>query len=190
MDRVKSPFGYDADLEYKLDVSIITKMYRDKCGIDLSDEFDGTSYIERYRCIGTGYKFWYPFTLAGDEKFYQKVSSAWENYYKTTRWEYTPSLSYIKPNHSVLEIGCGQGYFLKELENLGLTKVKGLDFNKNAIANKVTKFNILEQNIEDMGDNECYDVICFFQLLEHVPDNYKFLSDAKKLLNEGGGNDF
>ena len=185
-NTIKSPFKFDSVLLEKKSVSDINQMYLDKCNVDIGEYFEQLDSIELYKCKGTGYKFWYPFTLAGNESFYKKVSSTWKNYYKTDRWEYDISQSYINTKSSVLEVGCGRGYFLKNLEEKGVKQAVGLDFNTEAIKNKVTKFDVLNKDLKELKSKESFDIICFFQVLEHIPDPMSFLEDCKNILNENG----
>ncbi len=183
---IKSPFGFDSVLLQKKPVSDINEIYLDKCSVDIREHFGELKNIELYKCKGTGYKFWYPFSLAGNEKFYQKISAAWSNYYRTDRWEYAISQAYINRNSNVLEVGCGRGYFLKKLEEKGVKQAIGLDFNNEAIKKKVTKFDILNKDLRSIKSKKSFDSICFFQVLEHIPDPMSFLEDCKNILNDNG----
>ena len=183
---IKSPFKFDSVLLQKKSVSNINEMYLDKCNVDIREHFGDLENIELYECKGTGYKFWYPFSLAGNERFYQKVSAAWSNYYRTDRWEYDVSQAYINKNSNVLEIGCGRGYFLKRLEEKGVKQAVGLDFNNEAIKSKITKFDILSKDLRGFESQQLFDVICSFQVLEHISDPMSFLEDCKSALNNGG----
>lgn len=183
---IKSPFKFESVFLQRKSVLDINKMYLDKCNVDICEYFEELNSIELYECKGTGYKFWYPSTLAGNEGFYKKVSLAWKDYYKTDRWEYDASQAYINTNFSVLEIGCGRGYFLKKLEEKGVKQALGLDFNKEAIKNKVTKFDVLNKDLRELKSKKSFNTICFFQVLEHISDPMSFIEDCKNLLNDGG----
>lgn len=183
---IKSPFNFDSVLLRKKSVSDINKMYLDKCRVNICEYFGELKSIELYECKGTGYKFWYPFILAGNESFYKEISSSWENYYRTDRWEYDISLSYIHQGSNVLEIGCGRGYFLRRLEDKGIKQAVGLDFNNEAIKDKVTKFNVLNKDLREFKSQKLFDTICSFQVLEHITDPMLFLKDCKNILNDGG----
>ncbi len=185
-NNIISPFHSESQLIKTVPVSQVVAMYKEKCGVYVTESFGSLQEIELYKCMKTGYRFWYPLNLAGDTQFYDKVSLAWENYYKETRWEYKEALANIQPSDSVLEVGCGRGFFLKELEEKGVSNALGLDFNPEAINNKVTKFDILDKDLNELDIENKFDVICFFQVLEHVSDPFAFLTNVKKLLNKGG----
>lgn len=184
--NVLSPFGFDSVLVKSVDVETVNQMYLDKCGYDIKGDLHNLDKIFLYECEGTGYKFWYPLSLAGNEIFYENISSLWSNYYKTDRWEYHLVHNYIKNIDRVLEIGCGRGFFLQQLEMKGGGDIMGIDFNKQAISSKVTKFPILNKDLNDLDNGEKFDVICFFQVLEHIADPYNFLLTSMGRLNKGG----
>jgi len=90
----------------------------------------------------------------------------------------------------VLNIGCGYNRFLVELKNKGYD-VTAIDINKNIvdfsrnILGIEKAFNIsIEEFIEK--SKEQFDVITFFELLEHIEKPGVFLRSLKKILNEGG----
>lgn len=138
------------------------------------------------QCKKTGYKFWYPFGVSGPEEFYVEISKAWPNYYKKDRWEYDLASKYVEPKSSLLEIGCGKGYFLQRMERKDVECV-GLELNNEAIVNKVCRSEIYREFIEDhIKRGRKYDVVVSFQVLEHVEDPMSFIKSALSLLNAGG----
>lgn len=185
---VISPFGGNVDLVKSFDIGYINQIYLDKCGLDISKYFKKINYkaLHLLQCKKTGYKFWFPFGVSGPEEFYAEISKAWPNYYKTDRWEYDLASKYVRPKSSLLEIGCGKGYFLQKMESKDVECV-GLEFNNEAIVNKVCRSEVYREFIEDhIKRGTKYDVVVSFQVLEHVEDPMSFIKSALRLLNAGG----
>ena len=185
--NIASPFGGRARLVQTLDVSTLIAKYRHKCGIDVARWFSGLRAIHLYECTETGFRFWQPACIAGDEVFYHLVGSAWMQYYRTNRWEYGIARDFVKKHRDVLEIGAGRGFFLKSLEGVTNHAV-GLELNGEAISTKVTKFPIEHAQLPDIVKRhpESFDVVCAFQVLEHIVDPCEFLNDAIRCLRNDG----
>jgi 2-polyprenyl-3-methyl-5-hydroxy-6-metoxy-1,4-benzoquinol methylase len=186
-DEIASPFGGLAQRIQIMPVRTLVEMYSRKCGVDVSASFGGITDVGLYRCTRTGYRFWRPERVAGDEGFYQAVSSAWANYYRTERWEYPLARKYLPREASILEIGCGPGHFLKSVEGM-VPSGMGLEFNSEAIHNKVTSFPIMRCSIEQFSTHRRgeFQFICAFQVLEHVLDPFSFIQSALECLVKGG----
>lgn len=43
--------------------------------IDVSDFFNSIKKVSIYKCLDTGYRFYYPFNISGDNIFYQKLKN-------------------------------------------------------------------------------------------------------------------
>lgn len=183
----ESPFGGTATVVQWLSPAVIAHMYRKKCGVDVLPSFGGAKDIGLYECSRTGYRFWRPACVAGSEDFYHSLSHSWHNYYRTERWEYPATRDRIRRGMRVLEIGCGRGYFLKSLEATG-ARCEGLELNSQAIDGKVTNSPIHLATIEDFANAKTgsFDVVCSFQVLEHIVDPYSFLKAAAACIPPGG----
>lgn len=184
---VGSPFGGSAKIVQTIPVSILLEMYNRKCGVDISSSFHGTPEVGLYQCGITGYKFWRPEHIAGNEAFYKTLSAAWPNYYRTERWEHTFVRKYLENKNYVLEIGSGPGHFLKTLEG-DVTNAMGIELNTKAISEKVTQFQILPMSIERLNEKDEYrfDAIYAFQVLEHILNPYSLIKSSLDCLAEGG----
>lgn len=181
-----SPFGWPADLVQSIPAATIAKQYRCKCDIDIAECFDGHPTIGLYACSGTGYRFWRPAGIAGNEAFYRLLSHAWQDYYRTTRWEYPHARAALRGVDRLLEVGCGRGYFLESVEG-SAPYALGLELNTEAIEQRVTRFAIEPMSLDDLaarGDR--FDAICAFQVLEHVTEPGAFLEAALRCLSPAG----
>jgi 2-polyprenyl-3-methyl-5-hydroxy-6-metoxy-1,4-benzoquinol methylase len=138
-----------------------------------------------YKCPECFLEFSFPLKSA-PPPHYKKF----EKYFE--RWEFKKVLDFIPfKNAKILDIGCGEGYFLKLAKEKGF-EAFGIDFNEKAIEIAKEKFglkNVYPYTIEEFIEkfpNEKFDIICFFQLLEHLDDPLKFMKNIKKILKENG----
>lgn len=84
-------------------------------------------------------------------------------------------------------MGCGRGYFLRSLEAGGHEAI-GLELNDYAIANKLTKFEVRKQMLNELVEREpaSFDAVCSFQVLEHVTDPGAFIRNCLRVVRPGG----
>jgi SAM-dependent methyltransferase len=91
---------------------------------------------------------------------------------------------------SILEVGCGTGGNLEMLSRFG--RVSGMEMDESArkIANQKTHgaFEIREGTCPDNVpfESERFDLICLFDVLEHIEEDVATLSRLKRLLAPGG----
>jgi 2-polyprenyl-3-methyl-5-hydroxy-6-metoxy-1,4-benzoquinol methylase len=184
--NIEGPFG-PATRILSLPVTDILAAYRLKCGADVSRCFEGLSEVYLYECQVTGYRFWRPETIAADEGTYHLLSAAWPGYYRGDRWEYGFVRNALRKTDNVLEVGCGQGNFLRSLEGR-VRAASGIELNAQAIKNKVTKFDILRMTIEEFKSRSpaSLDAVCSFQVLEHVSAPRQFIEACAACLRPGG----
>lgn len=96
-------------------------------------------------------------------------------------------------NEKILEIGCGRGFYLKTLidvlPDLGIT---GIDLNKKYLS--VAKKFIDNEEVKLINadatnlplKNETFDRIIATEILEHIPDDQKAISEMFRVLKPGG----
>lgn len=161
--------------------------YQSQFGIDVSEVFTSLPSLKIFKCLDSGYRFFYPFHLAGDGLFYKELQkNDW--YYMPWKWEHQIARRYLHKFMNVLEVGCGRGEFLKEILN-DVSSVTGLELNSHAIKDKVRgNLDIRQVTIQDhcVKYPEHYDVVCSFQVLEHIADVKSFLEAKILALKEGG----
>lgn len=122
----------------------------------------------------------------GDGNFYSTLSKyPW--YYEENKWEYDVAAEIASQLSStnLLEIGCGNGFFLDKVSSLGM-QIQGVDINKDAVA--FCKAKGLQVEATDVFDlTTSYDLVVSFQVLEHM-DNPKRLFEflVNKLVSSGG----
>lgn len=122
----------------------------------------------------------------GDGDFYSTISRhPW--YYEENKWEYDVAADIASqlPSTKLLEIGCGNGFFLDKVSSLGM-QTHGVDINKDAI--EFCRKKGLQVDDTDVFDlTASYDLVVSFQVLEHM-DNPKRLFEflVNKLVTPGG----
>lgn len=112
------------------------------------------------------------------------------NNLKKTYAEYLKQLDKYQPKKiRLLEIGCGNGFFLEEAKKQGYKNVYGVEPGKKSVekAHPQIKKNIAI-NIFRPGlfKKKSLDVICCFQTFDHVPDPNLFLKECFNVLKKGG----
>lgn len=184
--EIEGPFGPAAQI-LAFPTGDVVAAYRRKCGADIARWFEGIPELHLFECRATGYRFWRPASVAGDEAFYAYLSGIWPGYYHEDRWEYPLVRNVVPPSARVLEVGCGRGFFLRSLEDK-IADGMGLELNTGAISNAVTRFPIVNETIEQSADRQpaAFDVVCSFQVLEHVTDPRSFIAGCLECLRPGG----
>lgn len=174
------------------EVADIVRLYRQQEEIDVAKYFQHGETVYLFECEDVGYRFYYPFEIAGDEEFYQllqgEVIKKGGEYDRDWADDHKFAFEQIAPNSKVLEIGCNTGKFLERL----LPKTQnllGLEFNEKAAELALKKgLNVKNESIEVHAEVHAgqYDVVCAFQVLEHVTQIKPFLEAAIKLLKPQG----
>ncbi len=175
-------------LESQLSTQQIINQYRQEFGIDVSNYFSNLKTVDIYQCQDSSLRFYYPFSLAGDGMFYADLARVYKGYYSVWKWEHEKVFQSINPEDKVLEIGCGRGYFLEKLKGKKANAI-GLDFNPDAVEyGKQHDILIVDETIalHAQKQAETYDVVCAFQLFEHVNEVGQFLKDSITCLKKGG----
>jgi SAM-dependent methyltransferase len=186
--KINSPLkpGAMATKVDSFEAKLIVRKYQE-IGLDVSRFFLGLEEIDLYKCETTGYRFYYPFEAIGDAEFYNDLSKNRSNYY-SDRWEHDRALQNINKDDLVLEIGSGFGAFLNRLDRTK-TKARGLELNPHAVETcQATDLDVEDKLIEQEATErqEYYDVVCSFQVLEHITNVFSFIDACVKLLKPGG----
>lgn len=188
--RVISPLSknYRTEEIWKFDSEQIIKKYKHELNIDVSDYFNNVKEIVLFKCRKSGLKFYYP-TIEGDGHFYKKLSEV-DWYYPKTKWEHFEALKNFPTHGRLLEVGCGRGDFLKLIiSEKPHLQVEGLEINPEALITlKQKKIKHSSENLNIFADENKnqFDVVCCFQVLEHVSNPKTFIEECLKLLKTGG----
>lgn len=173
---------------FDIDKEFIRAGFQKDVSIDVSYLIDTTDKISVYECLDTGYRFFYPYQVAGDSDFYEKLELIpW--YYVEWKWDYEIAASFIQEHAKVLDIGCGEGKFLDFLKSKHNCDCTGLELNPKAVKIAQDKgLNVLNELIETHAEAHegAYDVVMFYQVLEHISQIDDFFAAAVKALKPGG----
>jgi 2-polyprenyl-3-methyl-5-hydroxy-6-metoxy-1,4-benzoquinol methylase len=93
-----------------------------------------------------------------------------------------------KSGTTLLDIGCGEGFFLSNASQAGYTG-KGIEISQNAAAYARKEFglDVKATSFEELRFPENYfDVITLWQVLEHVPYPLMVLKEVHRILKPGG----
>jgi 2-polyprenyl-3-methyl-5-hydroxy-6-metoxy-1,4-benzoquinol methylase len=182
---VKSPLtNGDAIKIAEFETSAIIEDYRVLYNIDVASNFQKTKYVRLYKCESSKYEFYYPFDIVGNAEMYEQLG-LFKWYYDPWKWEHEMSMSFVEKSKSILEVGCGTGHFLNNVLRKSPNKtVVGLELSD---SDKKAQFirNISIQDYVQTHSNK-FEMVCFFQVLEHVADVRSFLQAAVDALLPGG----
>lgn len=90
---------------------------------------------------------------------------------------------------TLLEIGCGNGFFLEEAQAQGYHTVRGVEPSREAVtqANPSIREKIVCDVMRPgLFAPKQFDVICLFQVFDHVPNPKTLLDECFKVLKPGG----
>lgn len=91
--------------------------------------------------------------------------------------------------HSLLEIGCGNGFFLEEAQVRGYVDVRGVEPSAEAVAKAAPGVRgriVCDLMRPGLFAEASFDVVCLFQVFDHLPDPLSVLSETHRVLRPGG----
>jgi len=136
-------------------------------------------------CLSSDLRFFVP-PIAGSGAFYDRLNK-FEWYYLKQKAEYEYAARFINADDVVLDIGCGRGLFALQLPDK--KNYVGLEPNLDCVEDPMDcNITIIDELLEhhSISNPEKYDVVCAFQVLEHVPNVREFLRQALQCLKESG----
>ena len=89
---------------------------------------------------------------------------------------------------NVLDVGCSAGFFLKAAKDEGFNTF-GVELSPDTakIARERYGLNVVTSTLENAGfENDFFDVVTFWDVLEHVPDPTAILKEANRITKKNG----
>jgi SAM-dependent methyltransferase len=177
----------NVSLEREIPCKSIIQAYRQGFNIDVAGYFKGFDTIQVYKCLDSDFRFYYPMNLEGHSEFYEALQHfPW--YYMDWKWENEVAEALIQPSDHVLEIGCGKGSFVEKLAGKGIRCI-GLELNEDSTRKAQEKgLNILNEplGVHIRRNLKQYDVVCSFQVMEHIASVQEFIQHSIIALKPGG----
>jgi len=165
-----------------LPYALLRRLYRKFLNIDPGDQ--NFPAIELKACARCDLRFYAP-PLIGDEGFYESLQKI-DWYYLADKEEYEFAARHVSAKDRVLEVGVGRGAFAQKIDP---QSYEGLELSETAV--KMARqlgLRVSRRSIEEHAKDHAgsYDVVCSFQVLEHVADTRSFLESSLHCLRPGG----
>jgi SAM-dependent methyltransferase len=133
------------------------------------------------RCRECGFGFGHPF-VGGDAAFYSIMHE--QHGYPSWRWDYDIALQHApSAGGNALDFGAGRGFFLKGL---------GAEWKAHAVESTPTMMEYLRADgiavysaLQDAPSGH-FDMVTLFQVLEHISDFRRTISECRRLLTPSG----
>jgi 2-polyprenyl-3-methyl-5-hydroxy-6-metoxy-1,4-benzoquinol methylase len=154
---------------------------------ELRRRFTPTRDALLFACSTCGLEYFSPHNQ-GDAAFYAFLTSAEAGYYTNRRWEYSVVEKLLHSGDSLLDIGCGDGAFLKQVARR-VGRAVGVDQNPEGIrdlAEAGIDARCTDLEVFAAENAASFNVVCAFQLLEHLPRVDAFAAAARRCVAPGG----
>lgn len=187
---IKSPLNNHGHVKKiaSFKVSQLIEAWQKKYAINITQEIKSQDELILYECQDSKIKFFEPLTLTGSGEFYEQLQQ-FHWYYVPEKWEYSIAIKDLTNCQSILEVGCGEGAFIEQLQKYHDADIQGVELNPNAVKIAQKKqLPVIQQDIKEIAQEkvEHFDAICAFQVLEHLGQPQEFLSLIMNLLRPGG----
>ncbi|MDI1303871.1 MAG: class I SAM-dependent methyltransferase [bacterium] len=188
-DYVQSTLDFEAKAFLKeiIPVNELIVGYQNQFSLSVQKYFNGITEIKIYECESTKYRFFYPYNIDGDGGFYECLQN-FDWYYMPWKWEHEITKNLLSGHEKVLEVGSGGLGFVENLFKSGYN-ITGLELNEESIVKaKKNRLNVLNETIQRHSINnfDKYDLVCSYQVLEHISEVNSFIEAQINCLKKGG----
>lgn len=157
----------------------------------LREHNNQASVTQLFACRKCGLQAFFP-QIIGTPSFYVEAyglanqEKVPDFTYSEEKWDFKQALRDAEGCASLIEFGCGPGYFLSQAKAM-VPKVCGLEYNEPAAQRaRAAGFDIYDA-INDLAALEgSFDAAFSFHVLEHVSDPLEFLGRVATLVKPGG----
>jgi SAM-dependent methyltransferase len=156
---------------------------------ELCDLFEAERVAVR-RCTSCGFWFADPF-VSGTPAVYNLITAG-DEHYPPERFEFDQTVAALASQHlDVLEIGAGDGAFLRKLRAAGIegrlcaTEYDDGSIGKLRVIPGVQAFKLSPQDLAATSPGR-FDAVCMFQVLEHLDRLDELFAALRELLAPGG----
>lgn len=165
-------------------VGTLTSLWKAAGAGDISHLFENIKQLSLYESP-TGLYYFDP-PIAGDQGFYSRFYSRHQAHrflssQPDQRAEFIEAARHILPNQRLIDIGCGNGEFSKQVPHC---HYHGLDPFAGPEAIPEVERTSLERHLETRQGT--YDVVTAFQVIEHTARPRQFAEQLVQLLRPGG----
>ena len=136
----------------------IAALYLRQENLDIKNYFAHGDTVYLLECEDTGYRFYYPFEIIGDQAFYESFQvesdKKGDGYDREWAGDHKFAAGQIGKDAKLLEIGCGSGKFLSQISDI-TPNVAGLELNSIAAdAARRKGLDVQVEFIEDFCEEE------------------------------------
>jgi SAM-dependent methyltransferase len=134
--------------------------------------------------------------VAGEEllaQLYESSSFDYGQEVQSLQATYGRALGWLQARsprqEALLEIGCGNGFFLQQARRQGWREVRGVEPSADAVAKAPPELDgAIVQDMMRSGlfAPESFDAVCLFQVLDHIADPVALLEECIAVLRPGG----
>jgi SAM-dependent methyltransferase len=178
----------ESTVQDTFEVANLTREWIKAFGINIQQEMSDVSRFRLYRCTTCSLGFFKPESIAGSPVLYEALQK-FDWYYMPRKWEHDIALLDMRGCRKGMEIGCGSGDFVGRVLEEKKIAFEGCEQNPSAVEAAHRKgLRVHLETAENLAQlyPSSYDVVCSFQVLEHVKKPSAFLEAATKLLRPGG----
>jgi 2-polyprenyl-3-methyl-5-hydroxy-6-metoxy-1,4-benzoquinol methylase len=175
----------------EIDADKVWTALREEYGVDVPQAVRArhatTGSWSLMRCPSCGLEH-FPDAPQGDAEFYALLMGS-ECDYEVDRWEFRQVGRRIPSTASVIDLGCGEGWFLRGLP--ASVRRTGLDHNGPALAalhEADPRIDVVQGDAAQHAVNvgQQYDVVTAFQILEHIEQPRRLLAAGRALVRPDG----